>query len=224
MQAVILAAGLGTRMGELTKNTPKPLLKIQDLTLLEHNLKALPEEVDEVILVVGYLADQIRAAVGERFRNKKITYVEQRELKGTAHALSLCKGKVRGRFLVLMGDDLYKKEDLGKMLKYPLAVLANEIKEDNPNDFHALIRVDSDGNLQDIIERQQGKPGDLSNCGAYILDERYFALPLVRAGNKTQEYGLPQTMLQLVRQGARFAIIKASFWHKVTGPEDLELI
>src|SRR3989338_8673122 len=102
MQAVILAAWLGTRMGQLTKDTPKPLLKIADKTLLEHNLTALPDEIDEVVLVVGYLDDQIRNFVGKKFLGKKITYVHQEKLRGTGHALSMCKGVVRDRFLVLM--------------------------------------------------------------------------------------------------------------------------
>src|SRR3989344_405602 len=107
MQAVILAAGLGTRMGALTRNTPKPLLKIQDRTLLEHNLTAMPDEIDEVVLVVGYLDDQIRNFVGKEFLGKKITYVHQEKLRGTGHALSMCKGVLQDRFLVMNGDDLY---------------------------------------------------------------------------------------------------------------------
>ncbi|MCL5436004.1 MAG: NTP transferase domain-containing protein, partial [Patescibacteria group bacterium] len=99
MQAVILAAGLGTRMGSLTKERPKPLLTIENRTLLEHNLLALPKEIDEVVLVVGYLKDQVMAAVGQEFLGKKIRYVVQEELLGTGHALSQCKDVLCGRFL-----------------------------------------------------------------------------------------------------------------------------
>jgi bifunctional UDP-N-acetylglucosamine pyrophosphorylase/glucosamine-1-phosphate N-acetyltransferase len=223
MQAVILAAGLGTRMGELTKNCPKPLLKIEERTLLEHNLTAMPDEIDEVVLVVGYLADQIKEVIGEKFLNKKIIYVHQKELRGTGHALSVCKDVLRGRFLVLMGDDLYEKEDLKKLISHPLAVLSQKLKNPGKDDSYALIKMDEHGKLLDIVERQQAKPGDLANSGAYVLDERYFNLPLVPAGNKTDEFGLPQTMLELVKQGAKFDITQATFWHKVTSPKDLRL-
>ena len=60
MQAVILAAGLGTRMGKLTKNTPKPMLKLDGKNLLEWKIERLPKEVDEVILVVGYKSEVIK--------------------------------------------------------------------------------------------------------------------------------------------------------------------
>src|SRR3989344_511325 len=129
MQAVILAAGKGTRMGDLTKNTPKPLLKIGNKTILEQTLESLPEEIEEVILVIGYLGEQIKNLIGGSFAGKKVTYVEQKELKGTADAIFECKDLLRGRFLVLMGDDLYNKRDLENLIKSPLAILVSEVKE-----------------------------------------------------------------------------------------------
>ncbi len=225
MQAVILAAGLGTRMGDLTRDKPKPLLTIENKTLLEHLFSSLPDAIDEVVLVVGYLKEQIRSLIGENHAGRKIVYVEQKELKGTAHALAMCKNVLRGKFLVLMGDDLYRKEDLSKMIKFPLALLAWELPEvDRQNDFQAIVKVNSQGNLVNIIERQPAVAGALVNCGAYVLDERYFDLPLVPAGNKTAEFGLPQTFLQLVRQGAKIDIVKASWWYKVSAPEDLKSV
>lgn len=223
MQVVILAAGLGTRMGELTKSTPKPLLKIKDKALLEHSFEALPPEIDEVVLVVGYLAHQIKDYIGNLHDGRKVKYIEQKELNGTGHALSLCKENLHGRFLVLMADDVYSKEDLQKLIQHPLAILSYVVSGKSKNDFHALIKTDSSGKLLDIVERQKAKIGDQANCGAYVLDERFFELPLVPAGNKTKEFGLPQTMLQLVRQGVKFEIVPATSWHSVSAPGDLEL-
>lgn len=221
MQAVILAAGRGTRMGNLTGDTPKPLLKIEGRTLLEHNLAALPGEIDEVVLVVGYLGEKIRQAIGESFAGKKIVYVEQKELLGTAHALSLCKDVLRGRFLVFYGDDIYGAEDLAELAKRPLGILTWEMKSDERGaDRHALIKI-SDGKLTDIVERQPAGEGDLVNTGAYMLDGRIFDYPLVSAGVPAGEFGLPQTMLQMVKEGAEFDIVKAKNWRKVASPEDL---
>lgn len=224
MQVVILAAGLGTRMGDLTKIIPKPLLKIEDQTLLERNLQALPSEIDEVVLVVGFLADQIRELIGDYSNNKKVTYVLQTELKGTGHALSLCKDLLRDRFLVLMGDDLYKKSDLEELIKHPLGILVLELQSDDlTQSRHAIVKIDEQGQVLDILERQSGKKGMLVNVGAYILDTSYFDHPLVRAGVPATEFGLPQTMLQMVKDGAKFDIIHATWWHKVATPEDLYL-
>jgi len=222
MQAVILAAGLGTRMGSLTKDRPKPLLTIAHKSLLHHGLDALPDEVEEVILVVGYLAHQIKSAIGDSYNGKKITYIEQKELKGTGHALSICKDLLKDKFLVIMGDDLYSKEDLTELASHPMSILIREITEDSKNDFFAEVVVDNTGKLVDIVERQPVRSGSFANCGAYVMDKRFFDLPLALAGNKTAELGLPQTMLGLVKKGERIDIVKATKWHKVTSPEDLQ--
>ena len=223
MQAVILAAGLGTRMGDLTKETPKPLLKYQGKSFLEHNLLALPDEVNEVIIVVGYLQEHIRAAIGDVFSGKKITYLEQREKKGTGHALSLCKDAVHDRFLVLMGDDIYAAADLKQMVQAPLAILAWGMRGDETGtDRQAGIKINEIGELVDIIERRPANKGTLVNAGAYVLNANFFKYPLVPAGNQTDEFGLPQTMLQMVGDGVKFNIVKATSWTKITSPEDLK--
>ena len=59
MQAVILAAGRGVRMGKLTENTPKPMLSLFGKPMLEWKLEMLPRVIDEVIFVIGYYGSQI---------------------------------------------------------------------------------------------------------------------------------------------------------------------
>lgn len=221
MQCVILAAGLGMRMGELTKEVPKALLKIEGKTLLEHNLEALPDEVDEVIIVIGHLGEQIREYLGEEFGDKKIKYVEQKELKGTAHALFQAKDILKGRFLVLMGDDLYDKQDLEELVKHDLEILVWEVPADNLESQAATVKVQQ-GLLTGITERQAVRKGALMNTGAYVLNTDIFKYPLQSAGVPAMEFGLPQTMIQMVRNGAKFDIVRAKSWRKITTPEDLK--
>src|ERR1700689_506521 len=109
MQTVILAAGRGTRMGALTESTPKPLLEVAGKTLLEHKLDMLPYDVDEVIIIVGYLGGEIQKRFGGTYKDKHIFYVEQEKLDGTAGALWQARSVLEGQFLVMMGDDLYAK-------------------------------------------------------------------------------------------------------------------
>ena len=129
MQAVIMAAGEGTRMRPLTYKTPKPMLLVKGKPLLEWTIGFLPDKVDEVIIIVNYLADQIKNYFGGEWKGKKIKYITQKELNGTGGALHTCKDLVKGKFLVVMGDDLYYKKDLEDMIKEQLAILAQEVND-----------------------------------------------------------------------------------------------
>src|SRR3989344_8278550 len=99
MQAVMLAAGRGPRMVALTGEVPKPMLPVEGRPLLEYKLDALPDEIDEVILVIGYQGGVIRKHFGERYGNKRIQYVEQKELNGTAGARWSAPSPFHDRFL-----------------------------------------------------------------------------------------------------------------------------
>ncbi len=222
MQAVILAAGLGTRMGDLTQKTPKPLLRVGEKTLLEHKLQNLPREINEVVIVVGYLGDQIHAAFGSNFSGKPVIYVEQKELNGTGHALALCRPVIHGRFLVLMGDDLYAKKDLDEMMKYPSAVLVKKLDRDVPDGKVAAVRTDGTGRLLDITENMPAVAGTLENAAAYVLDESYFSYPLKPAAPGSREFGLPQTVSQMVLDGNEIFAVEATSWKRITSPEDLK--
>src|SRR3989338_1567630 len=104
-QAVLLCAGKSTRAYPLTITKPKPLLKVANRTILEHNLEQLNGLVDEVILVIGYLQEKIGAFCRTRYKQLKIICVEQRETLGTGHALLQARDKLKGDFIVLNGDD-----------------------------------------------------------------------------------------------------------------------
>src|SRR3990167_990885 len=106
MQCVILAAGRGTRMMELTGAVPKPMLEVAGRPLLEYKLDALPEEVNEIVIVVGYLKEVIQQHLSTSYNGKQIVYVEQKNLDGTAGALWSAQPVLKDRFLVMMGDDI----------------------------------------------------------------------------------------------------------------------
>ena len=117
MQAVILAAGKSTRTYPLTLTKPKPLLKVANRTLLEHNLDNLTGFIDEVIIVVGYKKNLIKKFLGGRYKSIKIKYAEQKQQLGTAHALSVAEPYIRGRFVLMAGDNIYSKYDIKNCIK-----------------------------------------------------------------------------------------------------------
>lgn len=217
MQAVILAAGRGTRMNHLTENTPKPMINIGKMNLIEWKIEALPEEVDEVILIVGYLGEQIKKHFGENFSGKKMTYIEQKELNGTGGALFLAKDFIKDKFLVMMGDDIYSKEDIVEMIENGWSILAKKVEE---NIKGAKIVINGNNTIKEIIEGAELQKGDLNNAGMYLLGKEIFNYPLVPKATGDKEFGLPQT-IALASKDIPIRIVSAKRWLQVTCPEDI---
>jgi len=216
MQAVILAAGEGIRLKPLTDTIPKCLIKVGKKTILEHNLSQLPQSVKEVIIVVGHLKSQIKKQIGNYFANRVIRYVEQTERLGTGHALFTAKDAIEdGKFVVLMGDNIYVKSDIESCLNQHLTLLAKEIEA--PERL-GILKVES-GNLIDVIENPKLTAGSLVNCGLYVLDKRIFNYSLVAINEN--EYGLPQTIAKMSAHHP-VKIVKATFWMSISTLQDLK--
>lgn len=220
MQAVILAAGRGTRMKKLTAEMPKVLLEVAGKTLLEHKFDVLPESVDEVVIVVGYLGSKIQERFGGAYAGRRILYVEQEEFDGTAGALWKAAPLLRGRFIVMNGDDLYAKEDVEKCLResdgWTMLVCRT-----SGTTSGARVRL-GDGNLvRDIVESGPEGNSGLVNTALYVLDTRVFSYKPVPKHPGSGELGLPQTLLTAVSDVPLHAV-EASFWIPITDENDLK--
>ena len=225
MQAVILAAGRGTRMVELTESVPKPMLDVGGKPLLEYKLEALPEEVDEVIIIVGYLGSTIQKHFGGSYAGKRIFYVEQEELNGTAGALWDAKDILKDRFLVMAGDDIYTKEDMEAVIAPGdcWRLLTQQLSEM----YRAgRVELDEQGRITDIIESskedEMRKASGLASTSMFLLDKRIFEAPLVPKHEGSLEFGLPQTVMAAARSlGIRFEPVFTDQWIQITAPKDL---
>src|SRR5882672_10220747 len=117
MKAVILAAGKGTRMRELTNELPKPMLKVQGKPILEHILEGLiGAGIREVFIVTGFRADVIENYFGDGSRwHARIEYGRQMVQDGTGKAPELAKQFIgASTFMLTYGDilvppDTYKQ-------------------------------------------------------------------------------------------------------------------
>lgn len=220
MKAVILAAGEGKRMQPLTFEIPKPLTKTRGKTLLEHTFDVLPQEIDEVILVVGYLGQKIVDFCGDNFNGKKITYVWQDKKLGTGHALKLCENHLRGsgKFLMMFSDDLFDKESIQDMMKHDIAVHVKEHEE--PQRF-GVVSLAEDGSVHSIIEKPETPPTNLVLTGVKILSDKIFDFEPDLHPVTGEYYDV--TMLQkMIQAGHKIVPVKARFWFPITSPEDLK--
>jgi UDP-N-acetylglucosamine diphosphorylase / glucose-1-phosphate thymidylyltransferase / UDP-N-acetylgalactosamine diphosphorylase / glucosamine-1-phosphate N-acetyltransferase / galactosamine-1-phosphate N-acetyltransferase len=216
MQAVILAAGMGTRMRPLTYDIPKAMLPIKGRPILEYTIEFLPKNISEIIIVVNYLGEHIKKHFGSEFKGKKIKYVMQEKLNGTGGAILSCKDLLSDKFLVVMGDDLYSHHDLELLSNENNAVLAFEVEDSSR---FGVLKTDVNGNLMEIIERPHSGEIKLVNVGAYIIEKSFFNYPLVAISET--EFGLPQT-LSLMAKDQPVKVIKTNMWHPIGKPEDLE--
>lgn len=192
------------------------MLKIKGKPILEYKLEALPDEIDEIIFVVGYKRGKIEEYFGDDFKGKKITYVVQENLNGTGGAVQLVKDLVEDKFLVMMGDDLYHPKDIKNILLYENAILASVAE--NPSQF-GVFKVDKDGNLLEIVEKPIDPPSNLINTGLYALTKDFFNYELVPISET--EFGLPQTLVKMAKDFP-IKIIKTDKWQPIGNPEELE--
>ena len=223
MQAVILASGRGTRMRELTERLPKPMLPVSGKSLIEHKLRELPEGVSEIIIVIGYLGEVITAAFGAAWSGIPIRYVEQETLDGSAGAVWRCAPYVADRFVVLMGDDLYCREDIERVIAEAgtgWSVLVQDVAE--MSEGGSMVR-DGEGRVIAIEEGDhRGRAGSM-NTNLFCLDRRVFGFSMVPKAPGSHEFGLPQSVVKASEEsGIPLATASATFWFQVTAPEDLD--
>jgi len=206
MDAVILAAGFGTRLRPHTLTTPKPLLPVQGRPILDWIIGALPP-VDRLIVVVNYLSEQIEAYLGTQKHVRDWVTVKQEVPRGTGDALRVCAPHVKGdRLLVLNGDDLYGKADLAKLASKPAGLLAHPV--DTPRKF-GIVFPRSDGTLEKLIEKPEMDGRQLANIGAYLFPRAVFdiELPLSPRG----EFEITDAVSTLAAKGD-FHVVQATFW------------
>lgn len=216
MQCVILAAGKGTRLRPLTENTPKPLVKVAGKTLLDHIVETLPSAVKELIIVTGYLEDQIKDHCKDEFHGRKVTYITQHEQKGTGHALWLCKDSIKGRFLFMFADDLHGIQDIARATSYTRSMLT--LTTTTPERFGIVVRH-PDGTLAEMIEKPVQPPSNMASTGVFVLDEHIFEFePNVQLNGEFYH-------TDMVREYAKkypIAVVEQNIWIPIGYPEDIE--
>lgn len=207
MDAIILAAGKGTRLRPHTETVPKPLLDVQGRPILDWIIGAMPP-VNRLMVVVNYLAEQIEEYLKKQTHVRNWATVRQEVPRGTGDALMSCKAAVASdRVMVLNGDDLIGRADLAKLAAVPMGILSHPV--DRPENFGILFR-NADGTLDRVVEKPEGLPAPQpANIGGYLFPRSVFdlTLPLSPRG----EYEITDAVSQLASRG-RFEVVEAGYW------------
>lgn len=215
MKAVILAAGRGVRLRPLTEKIPKVMVKVKGKPLLEHVLGKLAEAgIDGFEIVVGYRREAIEKHFGNRFSGVPINYLFQAELFGTAHAIALARGRVKGNFLVVNGDVLVESALFRELAAadefddFDVKVVGRTV--DDPWRYGVL--VEENGILRDIVEKPNygEEPGNLINAGIYRFNMKIFEAIEKTKKSARGEYEIVDSIKILMRAGGKAAIVHYS--------------
>jgi NDP-sugar pyrophosphorylase family protein len=207
MDAIILAAGLGTRLRPHTLTIPKPLLPVRGRPILDWTLAALPPAVGRVVVVTHYLAEQIESYLRGQPHHNNWATVHQSTPRGTGDAFQSCRGHVSAdRVMVLNGDDLYAAADLAALAAKPAGLLVHEVNE--PRKF-GIVFTRADGTLERLVEKPDLTGRQMANIGAYLFPRSAIdiELPLSPRG----EYEITDAV-SAVAAGLPFHAVPARVW------------
>ena len=179
MKGIILHGGHGTCLRPLTHTGPKQLLPIANKPMSEYCVDAIKDcgITDIAIIIGGIGSNKVKEYYGDGSKfDVKISYIEQDEPKGIAHAINLCKNFVgNDKFLVFLGDNIIQKSisDISKKFEtenYDALVLLCEVS--NPKRFG--IADVKENKIVKIMEKPKNPPTNLAVTGIYFLTTKIF--------------------------------------------------
>ncbi len=176
MKAVILAGGRGIRLGDLTREIPKPMITIGDKPLLHHQVELLTKNhIKDIIILVNYLKGPIIEYFGDGHScNARISYFEEAEPLGTTGGIKAIEEQLPEDFLVLYGDVMINM-DLERFIRFHRNKSSQCTLVLHPNDHpydSDLAETDADGRIVAFHTKPHSSGTwyhNLVNAGAYIL-------------------------------------------------------
>ncbi|MDE3088761.1 MAG: NTP transferase domain-containing protein [Chloroflexota bacterium] len=215
MKAIILLAGLGTRLRPHTYSKPKPLVQVAGKPVLGHVMDSLDGlQIEETIFIVGYLGEQIEKYIADHYPQMRARYVEQDEMKGQAHAIRLAKDYIDQDVLIIFGDTIWETDFTRlKHVKGDGLIYTKEVTD--PRRFGvALLK---DGFVTKFVEKPSTPVSNLAVVGVYYFRAWRRLLQsldaLIDRNIQTKgEYFLADAMQLMIEDGARLEAETIPVW------------
>ncbi len=215
MKAIILLAGLGTRLRPHTYSRPKPLVNVAGKPVLGHILNGMANlNFEEIIFVVGYLGDQIQDYVSEAYPHLTARYVEQEEMLGQAHAIALAKDYIDQPVLIIFGDTIWET-DWTRLdrVKGEGLIFVKEVSD--PRRFGVVTL--QEGYVTRFVEKPETPISNLAVVGVYYLKDwkglvRAIDDVLAQDIQTKGEYYLADALELMVARGAKLEAETIQVW------------
>ena len=227
MKGVILHGGHGTRLRPLTHTGPKQLLPIANKPMSQYCMESIREAgiTDIAIIIGGVGSNKVQEYYGDGHDfGVNITYIEQNEPKGIAHAIRLCKDFVKNeKFLVFLGDNIVQKSIADFVTNftnsdYDATVLL--CKVDNPSRF-GIADVENEKILK-ITEKPKKPTSNLAVTGIYLLTPLIFEVIDDLKPSWRNELEVTDALDNLLKQNDNIGYETITDYWKDTGtPEDI---
>lgn len=237
MKALLLAAGRGTRLGALTAETPKPMLAIGGVPMIERIMTGISRQtgITQFVLVTGYRADVVENYFGDGAKwGWQMEYVHQAEQKGLGHAIHCAHAQLSdAAFFMTYGDIMIDPVNYGRAVQTYQASkndkLAAVVGLNWVQDPWAGAAVYVDAN--DVIERMEEKPPrgtattHWNNAGLFVFEPLLFDYTAKLKPSPRGELELPDALTAMLGDGYTLQGMPVTgAWRDVGTPEDYAAI
>jgi len=226
-KAVILAAGRGTRMRELTADLPKPMIEVRGKPVLQHIVEGLRDAgICEFLIVVGYRGDTVRNFLGDGSRyNTAIQYATQTVQDGTGRVVDLARDFVgHSPFVLSYGDILVDPSNYKHVVDLPEHVEAIiTVTRGEDVSKGGAVFVNKQMELVDIREKSNVREEtNWYNAGLYVFRPSIFEFTANLQPSRRGEYELTDAIRALAQSGKKVKALKLTGeWADVRDPEVL---
>ena len=238
MQIVILAAGMGRRLGELTKNNTKCMLPVNGKRLIDRVLTQVTRyELSRIVMVVGYHGQNVRDYLGNSYSGVPIIYIENAAYDKTnnIYSLALAKDYLQEEDTLLIESDLIFSDSIFEMvMKSPEANLALVAKYESWMDG-TMVRIDSENNIVSFVPKEDFNYAEIDSyyktVNIYKLSKEFsrekyvpFLEAYCRAYGNNSYYEQVLTVIALIGHMEMKALpIGDAKWYEIDDAADLDI-
>ncbi len=226
MKALLLAGGHGTRLRPLTYTTNKHVLPLGNKPMILYAIEDIIEAgIKDVGIVLGPVKEGIKELLGDGSRyGINITYIEQPEPLGIAHAVKISKQFIAGdKFVLYLGDNFLKggiKNSLNLFLEHNYDALIHLTKVKDPR-LYGVVELDGD-KIKRLIEKPSEPKSNLVITGIYFLNEKIFNVIEKLTPSARNELEITDALQKMIEDGHEVKHVFVDDWWKDTGtPDDL---